>query len=207
MSRRGQLSGDAFGYYVSLGPRRTYRAVAKHYGVSKRTVSARAASEGWQQRIRDLEQKARAAADAEALELLRKNGSQHLAYQAELQAALRDVLTPERMRALVTVLIKTALQKGDVQAVRLLIERVLGKPRPQALQGGAVDIPEGLETTADVVAAANTLLKAVAEGTLSPEDAQRAAALVETARKTLETEELDKRLIAIEEELRRRGGR
>ncbi|RMF71541.1 MAG: hypothetical protein D6744_17815, partial [Planctomycetota bacterium] len=57
---RQSLPVDAFEYYVALGPKRSYQAVADHFGTSKRSVARRAASENWQTRLRELEVKARA---------------------------------------------------------------------------------------------------------------------------------------------------
>jgi len=42
-----KIPADAFDYYASLGPDRSYRAVAERYGVSKRAVTKHAAAEGW----------------------------------------------------------------------------------------------------------------------------------------------------------------
>ena len=49
MSRR--IPPEAFSHYVSLGPGRSYQAVAEHFGVSKRAIVARAKAEDWQERL------------------------------------------------------------------------------------------------------------------------------------------------------------
>ena len=48
----GKLPDDCFAYYVSLGAERSYHAVARHYGVTKRTVARRAAEEDWQGKLK-----------------------------------------------------------------------------------------------------------------------------------------------------------
>ena len=50
-----KIPSNAFDFYVSLGPRRSYEAVAARYRVSKRAVTRCAAREGWQGRLADLE--------------------------------------------------------------------------------------------------------------------------------------------------------
>ncbi len=67
-----RLSPDAFSYYVELGPTRSYEAVANNYGVSKQTVVSRAAKEGWQDRLREAEAKAREAANRKAVDTLQE---------------------------------------------------------------------------------------------------------------------------------------
>jgi hypothetical protein len=57
-----KLPDDAVDFYVALGPLRTQVAVAKHFGVAKRTVAYRAKKEGWLARAAESDQKARQAA-------------------------------------------------------------------------------------------------------------------------------------------------
>ena len=58
-----KIPPDAVDYYFSLGPGRSYRTVAEHYGVSKRAVTNLAKREDWQQRLLKLEDEARERAD------------------------------------------------------------------------------------------------------------------------------------------------
>ena len=62
MSRK-KLPPDAFEYYFALGPGRSYRDVAEHFGVSKTAVANLAEREDWQQRVSEIDQKARARSD------------------------------------------------------------------------------------------------------------------------------------------------
>ena len=61
-----KIPGDAFAHYVSLGPGRSYAAVAEKYDVTKRAVTKLAARENWQQRIHEIERKARRASEEKA---------------------------------------------------------------------------------------------------------------------------------------------
>jgi hypothetical protein len=68
MSHR--LPGEAFQHYLSLGAQRSYQAVADHFGVSKQAVTARATRERWQQRLAEIEAKARESGERRAIETL-----------------------------------------------------------------------------------------------------------------------------------------
>jgi hypothetical protein len=65
-----RLPLQAFDYSVELGPTRSYDAVAKRFGVSKPTVVKHAAKEGWQERLRDAQQRAREEANRKAVDTL-----------------------------------------------------------------------------------------------------------------------------------------
>ena len=194
-----KLPDNAFEHYVSLGPARSYQQVAEHFGVSKRAVTNLAASENWPGRLAEL--KRDALAGAVELDDATLAGMSHL---GELQAAVRGVVTPHRMKGLVAALYKAAVHKDNVAAARFLIERLLGKPRVEPLAAIALDLPDGLESAADVRVAANALLRGLAAGQLSPEDAQKAATVIEAARRSVETEDLEQRIVEIERELTRR---
>lgn len=51
---RRKLPSDAFTYYVSLGPDRTYGTVAKYFQVDKRTVLRHASAQKWQAQIAEI---------------------------------------------------------------------------------------------------------------------------------------------------------
>jgi uncharacterized protein YjcR len=54
-----RLPAEGFAYYLSLGADRGYAAVVEHYGVSKRTVTAAASREKWQERVAQAEARVR----------------------------------------------------------------------------------------------------------------------------------------------------
>ena len=60
-----------------------------------------------------------------------------------------------------------------------------------------------MSTPADVTTALTAIIAQMAEGEITPDEAAVAASVIETKRKALETEELDRRLAAIEQQLAR----
>lgn len=125
-------------------------------------------------------------------------GNPNVRRQGEYQAALHDVVSPQRFRGVLMRLLKAVAEKGDMQAARIIIDRVLGKPRSEPLPEAALVMPEDLRTTADVSKATNALLQAVASGQVSPEDGQRIASIIEAKRKGIETEDLERRITELE---------
>ena len=73
-----KIPSDAFTYYVSLGPSGSYEAVAQKYGVSKRSVTKLARKESWQDRLEELQRKARQEANEKALESLEQMNQRHI---------------------------------------------------------------------------------------------------------------------------------
>jgi len=90
-----KLPFDAFDYYLSLGPERSYQAVSEKYGVAKRTVTRTAQQESWQERIQELETKARENASKKSLETLEQMAERHLK-----QLRVIQVKSLETLRAL-----------------------------------------------------------------------------------------------------------
>lgn len=72
-----KLTADSFALYVALGPERSYDAVAKHQGVTKRTVVRVAEREQWQARLEAIERKAREATDAKLSDELHEMSLRH----------------------------------------------------------------------------------------------------------------------------------
>ena len=87
-----KLGSDAFTFYFSLGPSRSYQAVAEKYGVSKRAVSNMAEREKWQDRLAELERKARDQAEAKALETLEDMNERHLKVLRFIQGRAIDAM-------------------------------------------------------------------------------------------------------------------
>ena len=73
-----KIPQDALLYYVALGPSRSYEQVAKEYGVSKRAVVDHAVRENWQDRVAELERRARENIDAKAVDTLEEMSERHL---------------------------------------------------------------------------------------------------------------------------------
>ena len=81
--------------------------------------------------------------------------------------------------------------EGDVAAVKVLLDRVLGNPRKEAT-GAAVAMPE-VTTAMDVAVALRRVLATTSGGEVSLEDAARYAAVEELTRSSIETAEFEER--------------
>jgi hypothetical protein len=88
-------------------------------------------------------------------------------------------------------------KSGDTVALRLCLERIapVRKGRPISL------VLPSMSTSADVTTALAAIIAQMAEGEITPDEAAVAASVIETKRKALETEELDRRVAAIEQQL------
>ena len=126
---------------------------------------------------------------------------------AEFQAAIHEVVTPQRFRLILATLLKAAVDEQDVPAARLIFDRVLGKSRAEPVPDLDLGLPNGLESAEDIAKISNALLKAVLCGALAPEDAARTAAVIEAARKSLETQDLARRIAELEAQAEREKDR
>ncbi|MCA8976717.1 MAG: hypothetical protein KDC98_18490 [Planctomycetes bacterium] len=115
-----KLPKDAFEYYVSLGDGRSYQAVARHFAVTKRAVTNRARKEEWQQRVAELEAKARQGAEQRLAEALEDMNGRHIKslriVQARALEALRDMplqTAMEAVRALDVAIRQERLIRGE----------------------------------------------------------------------------------------------
>ena len=86
---------------------------------------------------------------------------------------------------------------GDTRLLVFLLNRLL--PRPQA-RTVEIDLPT-LNGPADVVAAQSALVRNVASGKLSPEEAQAVSVLIENRRRAAEDLEVDATLAALKKEI------
>lgn len=115
-----KLSNDAFAFYIGLGAGRSYRAVADHFGVDKKTVIRRAATETWQQRIVEIDRKAREGSEQKVAESLEAMNDRHLktlrAIQGKALEALRSMpitSASDAIRALVETMRQERLVRGE----------------------------------------------------------------------------------------------
>ena len=84
---------------------------------------------------------------------------------------------------------------GDTTALRLCLERIAPAKKDAPVQ---VDLPP-MKSAADAARAAGAVLDAVALGDLTPTEGSHVMGLVEGFRRTLETTELEARVVALEE--------
>ena len=117
----------------------------------------------------------------------RPRGARHKATRAAL--ALLDGEAEALTRQAVTMALG-----GDGAALRLCLERI-APPRKDAPVTFALP---PMQSAADAAQAAGAVLEAVAEGDLTPLEGAHIMALVETYRRTLETTELEARVVALE---------
>lgn len=88
----------------------------------------------------------------------------------------------------------TAAKAGDMTAARLVLDRIAPARKGRAVR---FTLPP-VETPSDVVTALGAVVRAVAAGELTTDEAAAVAALLEAKRKALETVEMERRLAALE---------
>lgn len=118
----------------------------------------------------------------------RPQGSRHKATQAAL--ALLDGEAEALTRLAVTMALA-----GDITALRLCLERI-APPRRDAPV--TFSLP-AMQSATDAAKAAGEVLGAVADGELTPSEGAHVMGLIETYRRTLETTELEARVLKLEE--------
>jgi hypothetical protein len=122
-------------------------------------------------------------------------GNPHALRRAEMRAAVAAASTPETLARVLSTL-QAQAEAGDVQAARTWLEYALGKPRTMPehveLDLGALDRP------ADVLKAFSAVVAQVAAGEIDVASAASVGALLEGARRSLETLELEARMTALE---------
>ena len=84
--------------------------------------------------------------------------------------------------------------EGDATALRLCLERIAPARKDSPVQ---FDIPP-ITDASEAAQAAQSVLQAVSEGSITPLEGAAVMGLVESYRRTLETSEHDKRLAALE---------
>jgi hypothetical protein len=93
-----KLPGDAFSYYVSLGPDRSYQAVADYFRVDKRTVLRRAKEENWQNQLATLERKAQQNVQSKLETSLTEMNERHLKILRAVLGKAIETLRAQPMR-------------------------------------------------------------------------------------------------------------
>ncbi|MDQ7830270.1 MAG: DUF5681 domain-containing protein [Desulfovibrionaceae bacterium] len=87
-----------------------------------------------------------------------------------------------------------AAMGGDMVALRLCLERICPAPKDRPLR---VKLPE-VKGASDLPGVTGAILDAVASGELTPSEGQAVAGLVEAHRKSLEMQEIELRVQALE---------
>ena len=127
-------------------------------------------------------------------------GNPHAQRIREYNEAIKTACSPADIKRLFRKIIAEA-NKGNLDAVKVVFERTLGKPSRTPPGGYHIDIelPE-LRSTADTVKASNAIMMAMSRGLIDPTSASHLANVVELARKSMETHELAERVARLEEE-------
>jgi len=108
---------EAYSYYVSLGPERSYQAVATEFASSKRTVVRRAKLEDWQRRIEKIESEARLRVDKKAVDSIEEVSERHLKILRAIQS--------KALQALQTMEITSAMDAVRALDLTVKAERVV----------------------------------------------------------------------------------
>ena len=89
---KSKIPPDAFEFYVSLGPERTYESVANKYGVSKTAIANHAKREDWSQRLVQVEREARQRVEKRAIESIEAMNERHLKVAQVIQGKALEAL-------------------------------------------------------------------------------------------------------------------
>jgi len=112
----GKIPAEAFDYYFSLGPGRSYQAVADRYQVTKKAVTNRALKESWQDRTEEIERKAQSLAAEKTAESLGDVRARHgkiiKAIQGKAIEALKAMPIDSGMDAIRALDIALRLERG-----------------------------------------------------------------------------------------------
>jgi hypothetical protein len=109
-----------------------------------------------------------------------------------------EKLFDEDAEALTRIAIDLA-KAGDMAALRLCMDRVCPANRQRPV---CFELPE-LAIAADAVGAMGTIVQAIADGELSPQEAAGLARVVQGFAETLTTADLDKRLANLERRMKK----
>jgi hypothetical protein len=146
-----KLPGDAFTYYVSLGPARSYQAVADHYEVAKRTVVRTAEREDWSARLEAIEKQAREDADKSLAEDLAEMAQRHRkmlrAMASRAAKAMSEFPLTDGMQAIkaaeITIKLERLLAGEPTERTSVDIEQTIKREYGRWLERGDEDETEG----------------------------------------------------------------
>lgn len=98
--------------------------------------------------------------------------------------------------AAITRAVVEAAKGGDMVAARLILERLAPVRKGRPVQ---IELPPARDAVG-VHAALATVTEAVGRGELTPEEGQAMAGLLETQRRSIETLDLERRIMALEQQ-------
>lgn len=86
-------------------------------------------------------------------------------------------------------------KKGNIQAIKIILERVLPPKKDRPIN---IAIPD-IKTSADILESINSLTQAVANGEITPSEGEAFARILDSNTRAFEIHDIEKRLKAIEE--------
>jgi hypothetical protein len=107
------------------------------------------------------------------------------------------LLAEKLMQADAATIVQAVLDSakgGDMTAARIILDRIAPARRDNLV---SFELPK-IETAGDAAKASASVLKAVADGELTPVEAEAVAKIVETHLRALEASEFEARLLALE---------
>jgi len=129
----GRVPRDAFERFVEMGPSVTYSQLAKKLGVSKRSIVRHASAEGWQERLRKIEEDARHRTNERLTENLDDINERHL-------RTLR-VIQHRALQGLQSLPLKTGMDCVRALTLAVKAERSIVRPSGERDSGPSlVDI-------------------------------------------------------------------
>lgn len=114
-------------------------------------------------------------------------GTRHRATQLAqklMEGGIEDVVTA----------VLNAAKSGDIQAAKVIIDKLLPPVRERAV---TIDLPDVTAATG-VADAQAAVLHALADGAITPGEATAISSVIEARRRSLETVELEQRVTALE---------
>jgi len=105
-----------------------------------------------------------------------------------------EVMLEGEAEALTRIAIDKA-KAGDMMALRICFDRLYPPQKSRSIQ---IDLPP-IEQTDDVLHGYNAVLKAISEGSITPDEASTIANVLEAKRKAIETSDIEGRITALEQ--------
>ncbi len=171
-----KLPPDALGYYLSLGPKRSYQDVAERFGVSKRSVTSAAVREDWQARVAEADSRVRERASEDYVESVQAMNERHLKVLRFIQGRSIETLKSmpidsamDAVRAYTASIAQERQIRGDPAQRTLTIAAIIKRETESLLRPVGEDDWSALEASAAGVSVLASSQLAVAESKASAE--------------------------------------
>ena len=116
-----------------------------------------------------------------------------------LRRAAEEAVTPEHVAAIIRRATRMALE-GDIAAMRIVLERVCGRPHEAPAQGFELDLDlPNLRTAENCSHAIDLLLDAICRGSCDRDSAKVMLDVIQARMKAIEVSELEARIAELEE--------